>query len=339
MTLPSIAIIGGMYNPDLRVFEDSLDSVVKQRYRGRVVQYLLDGGSTNGAIGLAKRYKCRLFFFANDADEGGSRLFPVLSGINEDLILLMESDNILPDTDWLKRMVEPFSEPEVFSTFSLHNTFRCHDDILTKYFALLGSPDPTLYYLHKSDKVRMDQTQYDKGQILMETRAFFVVKFAPDDQPVMGDNGFMIRTRIFKSVVRKGHPFYHTDAYAQLLARGYDTVGVVKNAIIHVSRSNIIHQVKRRVEVKVHFTDAMRGRRTYLVFNPRSWKDRWNLMKYIVYTVTFIEPLWLSIRGYVLIQEPAWFLHPIMCWCMLIGYGWSEILMYIKKIRRVCISR
>lgn len=332
MRYPSIAIITGTLNPNISVFRRCLNAVKVQKYQGNVRHYILDGGSRKEVLRLARSYHCRVLLFKNDADEGGNRLYPGLSHVSEDLVLILESDNIMVGTHWLTDMVLPFQEKGVFTTYSIHNDFRKSDDVLTRYFALMGSPDPTLYYLNKSDKIRMDESRYDKGQILKETKKYFVVKFTPVTQPVMGDNGFMIRTNILRKVLYKDKPFYHTDAYRELLNMGYDTVGVVKNSIIHLSRPNILGQVIRRVEVKKHFTDKMKYKRIYHVYDPSSSKDRQNLWKFVFFSLTLVQPLWVSIRGFYKIHDVAWFLHPVMSLCMTFAYGLSEIQ---KKLREM----
>ena len=141
----------------------------------------------------------------------------------------------------------------------------------------------------------------------------------------------MIRTDVLRKVVRKNESYIHVDAFAQLLDEGYNTYGIVKNSITHVSRPNILDQVRRRVAVKRHFTDGKRGTRKYSVMDWQSRQDRWNLFKYVVFSLTFIEPFWVSIRGYAKIREPAWFLHPAMCLLMVVAYGWSEVVFQLKS--------
>jgi len=85
--------------------------------------------------------------------------------------------------------------------------------------------------------------------------------------------------------------------------------------------------------IKKYCTDEAKGKRVYLVFDPNSSKDRFNLFKYVIYSLTIIEPLMESIRGFLVIPDPAWFLHPLMCILMVFGYGWSEIERKLRIVR------
>lgn len=329
---PTITIFTGTYNPSLDIFRRSLESIKIQNYPGKIQHIVYDGGSTNSAVELARTYGCHVKIFRRSVDEGGSRLYSSLKEATGTLSVFIESDNILPDRDWLARIVEPFGVSRVFCTSSAYNSYEQDMDALTRYFALIGAPDPTLYYLQKSDKIPMIQKQYDKGEILVETSRYLVVRFDRSRLPTMGDNGTMIKTDVLRKVVRKDQTYIHLDAFMELLEMGYDTYGVVKNSIIHVSRPNILDQVKRRVAVKQYFTDEKRGKRTYHVMNWSSPRDRRNLFKYVLFSLTFIQPLFVSIRGYLKIREPAWFLHPITCFLMVVAYGWSEVKWRAKHV-------
>ena len=97
---------------------------------------------------------------------------------------------------------------------------------------------------------------------------------------------------------------------------------------------NLLSHVRRRVEVKELYYDGRRGRRSYLVYNPESRTDRINLIKYIAYSLTIVQPLLVSLRGYLHKPDVAWFLHPIMCFLMVVGYGWSEIEWQLRRLAK-----
>jgi hypothetical protein len=288
-------------------------------------------------VELANKYGCIVRIFTDDKKEGiiSNRIYQSLSLLTNDIVCIIGSDNIFPDNDFLRRLVEPFEDDDIFASYPMHNTYKKNMHILTRYTALLGSPDPTLFYLGKSDKVPMYQNAYDKGEIIEEKKGYYKVKFTKDSLPVVGDNGFAIRTDIYKHSFHPYKVYYHTDKYMDLLKKGINTYGVTKNAIIHTTKQSIWAYVKRRIEVKKHCTDEPIGKRTYLVYDPHSRKDRKNLFLFIVYSLTLVQPFALSIRGYMSITDPAWFLHPFMCILMVFGYGWSEIRRYINALRKM----
>lgn len=55
--LPSLSIVTNLYNPDLFVFQKSLESIKKQNYPKELIEHLtIDAGSNNGSLELARRF-------------------------------------------------------------------------------------------------------------------------------------------------------------------------------------------------------------------------------------------------------------------------------------------
>lgn len=331
---PSITIITCILNCHIPTFKLSLNSIKKQKYPKELIQHIvMDGGSTNKGPELARRYGCSIIIRKDLKDEVENRVGIAIKSTKGDLILMLQSDNILTSNDWLLRMAKPFiQDDKVFCTFSAYNSYHKNMSATTRYCALFGSPDPTLYYLNKTEKIRMDQAEYNKGGIIRETGDYCIVRFNRNNLPTLGDNGHMFLTRAIKKVVRDPKTFLHTDAFSELLALGYNTFGIVNNSIIHTQKSNIIDLIKRRIEAKEEFYDQNRGKRKYMVFNWDSYQDRINLTKYIIFSFTFIIPLIESVRGYARIRDRAWFLHPLISFAMVIAYAISEIKWLIKKL-------
>ncbi len=333
--LPTITIQTGTFNSDIPLLIKVLESIKRQDYPESLIEHtVFDKGSINGCVEVVKKYGCKVIMRIDELPD--KQQVSAALGIKMakgDLVLLLESDNILTSRDWLRRMVEPFIQnKKVFCTFSAYNGYEKDMSATTRYTALFGSPDPTLYYLNKTEKIRMDQKHYGKGEILKETDDYYIVKFNKENLPTLGDNGHMFLRKAMIKVVKDTDDYIHVDAFSKLLNYGYDTFGVAKNSIIHVQNPNLIDLIKRRVEIKKIFYDNKRGKRKYLVFNPNSTNDRINLIKYIIFSFTILEPLFESIRGYIKIRDKAWFLHPVMCFLMVTGYGLSEIERRIKDI-------
>lgn len=331
MHYPSVTIITATLNPDSSTFIRVLQAIKKQKYQGRIEHIILDGGTTNDALDIAKQYNCKILQFKNSRDEGGNRLYFGLEKAKGEIILILESDNIIPHSLWLRKMIKPFEEKKVFSTYPAYNSYTSDMSLLTKYTALFGAPEPTLYYLKKSDKLPRYQITYDKGTTLRKTKDFWIVKFTKKSLPTMGDNGFFVKKSVLQQFVKKNKTYIHVDVFTEMLTKGYDTYGVVKENIIHTTHANIFDLIKRRVAVKQNFYNERQGKRKYLVYDPNSLRDKMNLLKYIFFSITFVFPFFESLRGYLHIREKAWFLHPVMCFLMVISYSVSEIQWVFKK--------
>jgi len=286
----------------------------------------MDGGSTNDTITIAKKYGCKTYVLPALKDNSEGRKGLGIQKASHELILFLETDNIMVGNDWLIRMVEPFvKKRKVIAAYSMYNDYEKNMPALTRYCNLIGINDPTVWYLGKSEKMARFETSYTKGTICYDNSRYTVVTFDKDTLPTLGDNGHMVRRSVIARVNKKPEEFLHTDAFARLLLLGYDTYGVVKNSIIHYSGSNILHLYKRRTTFKAEFFNSNRRKRLYYVFDKNSRQDRKNLLLFILYSLTIVQPLWVSLRGYMVKPDGAWFLHPVVCFLATIAYGISEL--------------
>ena len=330
---PSVSIVTGTYNSNLIIFKRVLDALKSQTYTARIIEHIImDGGSTNGCIDIARKYGCHVFVRPDLMEKEQDRFSLGLKKAKGDLVLILESDNIPVGEDWLERLVEPIVRERVFCSYPMHNSYRQDMSLLTKYTALIGSPDPTLYYLHKSDKEPMTNDIYTKGMLIRKSSRYSIIRLKPNTMPTLGDNGILIKRKVLQDILRLRKSYIHVDAFHDIVSGGNNIVAVVHNSIVHVMGASILSHIKRRVGIKQVFTDERSAERTYHVMDWSSARDRCNLFQYIVFSVTFFQPLLVSIRGYLAIPEMAWFLHPFICVCMVFAYSRSEIVYRFKRL-------
>lgn len=334
MSLPSISIVTCTLNPDISTFEKALKMITLQTYPRNLIEHIvMDGGSVNGAIELAKKYHCDVIVRKDLMINAHVRSGLGIKKAKGKLIVSLQSDNILTSKNWLKEMVQPFLDnKKVFCTFSAYNDYKKNMSATTRYGALFGAADPVLYYMGKSDKMPLTQKKYNKGNIIGETPGYWLVKFNKENLPTLGDNGHMFLRSAINRVNRDPQNYVHPDIFAAMLDLGYNTCGIIKNSVFHIIPTSIFYYAKRRVYIKETYYDGWRGNRKYLVFNWQSSKDRLNLIKVTFFSLTFIFPLLESIKGYIKIRDRAWFLHPFACFVMVIAYGYSEVRYFCKHL-------
>lgn len=324
--LPKISIVTCCYNADLKIFKMSLDALEKQDYpKNKIEHIVMDGGSTNGAVEFARTYGCKVFSKPELLNRSLARMSIGIQKAKGDIILFLEPDNIMVGNKWLQEMVKPFQDKDIIGTFSKYNFAKKNMPALTRYSALIGANDPTLIYLGKSEKLMRFQKKYNLGITIYSNQEFTKVKFTKKDLPTLGDNGHMVRRKEIQSINKDPFKFLHTDAFLKLIEKGYNYFGVVNNEIIHHTGSSIIDYFRKRVRYKKLFYENKSYHQKYKVFDFNSKNDRRKIFLFILYTFTFIQPLYISIRGFLSYRDAAWFLHPLMCIMTVISYGFSEI--------------
>lgn len=159
---------------------------------------------------------------------------------------------------------------------------------------------------------------------------YYLVKFSDGLIPALGGNGAVMKRKLLlKEASADPDHFFHIDVNVDLIRKGYNNYGIIKDSIIHLTNNSVVPFLKRRkyyIE-KYHFEDM--SKRRFSVYEAP--KDTLNLIKYCFYSITFVKPLYDSIRGYRKIHDKAWFLHPVMCFVMLVIYGQATIKQSTRK--------
>ena len=177
-----------------------------------------------------------------------------------------------------------------------------------RYFALIGSIDPVGLYLNKADKLSYESEKWHRsGTVLSEDADKFIVRFTAQEFPTLGSNGFFARRKYLlkgKSAIRE---FFHIDTPYDLLQFHLDTYAVIKDTVIHDTIISLPSFLRKRINyMRLHYQDRKTERR-YKVYDPDRSDDVIHLLLFVLYSFTFIQPLFVAIRGYIKVRDVAWF--------------------------------
>lgn len=320
---PSISVILATYNSEDSI-EACLNSLFMQDYpKDKIELIIADGGSKDKTLSIISKYKHKFVKIPENKQEAEYNKGVALSYARNEIILFIDHDNVMPNENWLKKMVKPLIENEEISGVEvLRFAYRPTDNILDRYFALIGGVDPVPYYLGKDARLSY---AFDKYNLLGESQDkgdYFIVKFDKDKIPTLGANGAMLRRSLLKYAKADPENFFHIDINYDLIKKGFNTYAFVKDEIIHYKKTRFTDFIKflirRRKIMEKQYFESLKKRR-YAVF--MSSQDKAGLLKFIVYTVTFVKPFLDSLRGFIKVRDIAWFLHPFVCFSFLLVYG------------------
>ncbi|GFP35918.1 hypothetical protein HKBW3S43_01705, partial [Candidatus Hakubella thermalkaliphila] len=257
-----------------------------------------------------------------------------LFSANHDILVYIDSDNFLPDSNWLLRMVEPFLDDEkVIATQTLRYTYLREDKMLNRYFALFGVADPIPYYFGKQDRISWIEDEWNlPGTMMDENENYYTIEFDPDKFLTLGCNGFLIKRKILLRAKCSPESFFHTDVLHDLALMGFNRYGIVKNSIVHATGNTFIRSLRKRFVYMTQHSLNMESDRRFKIYEPRSFSDNLKLVRYIIFTLTFVKPLYDSVRGFLRIRDLAWFIHLPMCWGVLIAYTLAVLNNGIKSL-------
>lgn len=325
--LPTISVVTATYNSG-KILDRCLKAVREQDYPQDQIEIILgDGGSTDNTLEIAKKYRAKVIKIPEEKQHAEYNRGVAFNHAKGELVLILDHDNFLPYKTWLKDMVKPLLEnPKMVATESCYYDYNRQYKPMDRYFALFGTSEPLPFYLGKAD--RLSQTAktwinlgraYDKGD-------YYLVEFEKDPLkiPSIGTNGCLMRRKLVaeNADIR---PEYHypIDVMVDVIRKGYNQFGFVKNSIIHLTNlKGFWPFLKRRMMFaeKYHFQDH--SKRRYSVFMKG---DEWKLTKYVFYSLTLVKPTYDALKGFMKIPDIAWFVHPFMCLATSLIYGYMTI--------------
>lgn len=235
-----------------------------------------------------------------------------------DIFAMFCDDNILLKKDIFQIVSDLFTQFDFLTgVYSENYTCMLEDNMLNRYFSLMGFNDPVPAYFGKADRL----PYYKKDANVKMTVLLF-----KDDVPSLGDNCFFIR---------KDHllhadldHYYPMDVCLDMARKGFGTyVRVHDDWIWHkTTDGNLFNFLTKRYKYAKDLRIKRQDRR-WRVINRK--KDKLKLVSYIFNSLTLIQPLLISIKGYLKYPDLAWFLHPFVNLSFFIMYSglWLEFLL------------
>jgi glycosyltransferase involved in cell wall biosynthesis len=319
--LPFVSVVIPALNA-ARTLDECLASIRAQDYsHDRIEIIIADAGSTDGTLEIAREHDVETIT-DNPLKTGEAGKSAAIEKARGEIIALIDSDNILPDENWLRVMTAPFHDPEIIGSEPLEYTRRASDPALTRYFAMLGMNDPVCLFLGNYDR-HSDVTGQWTGLAVDESDegGYLKLCLSLDALPTIGANGFMIRRSVLEHVNWSPY-FFDIDVLAEAIHAGHRHVAKVKTGIVHLYCSTLrdfARKQDRRVRDFLHFSQERE--RSY----PWKQQSRAGILTFCLCTVLVIPLLIQMIRGASRRRDWAWLYHVPACWITLGVYGWNAI--------------
>lgn len=331
----SLSVVMATFN-SARTLDLALKAIANQEYLGSIEIIVADGGSTDETLAIAKQYRAIIVPVPKEKQGAEYNKGMAVAAAKNEVLVFLDHDNILPNKRWLTHMVQPLiDDKDIFGAGCLRFEPDPSMTSLDRYFALIGSPDPIPFFFNKSGHQSWLYSGFHlRGQLIDEKKNYYIVTLDPERLPALGGNGSVLRRSLIKKAKANPDDFFHIDIHVDLARKGYLKYAFVKETVKHLTNNNLIPFLARRryFIVKYHFEDH--SRRRYSVYEPQ--KDKWLLVGYIIYSATFVGPLYHAVLGFLKRPDPAWFIHPVMCFSMLIVYGIPTVR---EELRRVFLAK
>ncbi len=276
--LLSISIVIPTLNAE-RFLGDCLQSIANQNYPKNLVEVaIVDGGSTDSTLDIAKKFQARIIPNPQRAAEIGK-----LIGFRQsesDLFMYLDADITLPREDWLSLMIAPLlRDPEIVGTFTRFMVNQNHPALnrYLSYHELML--DPILRFL--CTPIRNTISSKEAG--------YDLCIFNSDTMVAAGIILYR-RDKVSLAISPSEDYWWDIDIPVRLSKIGQRKFGYVENAgLFHLTVDNMRQLIaKKRWMVKDSFLSHQGNREfSYL---PRSKRSALALIGWVV-SVNFVFPI------------------------------------------------
>ena len=315
-----------------RTIQKCLNYIKSQDYPNIDEVLLVDGGSTDNTLELAKKIglKNLKILKAGYKDNQEARRAIGIEKAKNEYIAMIDTDNYLLSKTWISDLVEPLvKHTDVIASQTLRYAAPKDAPLLNRYFGLLGGADPISYYLGKSDRLSFAKDTWDlRGDIVSENNKYYIIRFTPNTFPSVGANGILFKkSMLMESHWGKPENYFHTDVFVDIAKKyGSCKFAIVKNETYHDTAETLTTFFSKRTRYMSLHHHNLKATRRYFIFNPKNPSDVIKLGLCLLYAVTFIVPLFESIYGFIKKRDIAWFIHPYVTF--MITFAYAKVTIY-----------
>lgn len=298
-----------------------LESIKNQKYH-HIEIFVVDGGSSDNTLKIAKKYNC--IILKNPLKTAEAAKVVGVGHAQGKYIALIDSDNILPNNDWLKTMIEPLEhDSSLIGSEPWEFTYRPFAGFIERYSALIGANDPYAYVLGIYDRRNAITSKWTTYNLIQENLPGYLrVKLESAlPVPTIGANGTIFRTDFLKKNLNSDYLF-DVDIISQVLFDSQKPIyfAKVKIGIIHTYCESSISKFYRKQVRRLKDYYYYKKFRSFDYKNNFNQNPVYNLnlliknnLKFALYSFFIVPALVTSIKGYIRKHDLAWFFHPLAC--------------------------
>lgn len=298
--------------------EECLESIFSQDYpQDKIEVLLVDGGSTDNTLEIAKKFQVRIFDNPKRLADFGVKISA--RNATGDLLVIFAADNALVGKNWLSSVARLFLNDNNLCALWGRMISGASDYPVNKYYTLIQN-DPLSFFANKNLEDYVKRAQVEK----LEDKMAYTFQVDIKKPLIWGANGLVYRTEIVRDIILREDFIADNDVFQIMIESG-------NNKVAFIPRLNIYHHHVKNIKEWMskwqrdfvsHFLKHQDTRNMRWVFD-RNFKKKLTL--WIFYSgipvFSFLHSVYLMARD----RSIYWLYHPVINFVQLIIYSYSML--------------
>ena len=297
------------------LLDNCLASIARQTWpQNRLEIILADAHSTDSTREIARKYGALVVDDDGKNMEEGKRL--ALQHANGEFIVFVDADNEITHTDYIELAVKALAaNPQALGVESYYLPSPKMSSFCAYLTHLLHISDPIAWLMSVNPKLIAREGEVERWSLPGDSLSY-----------PLGANGFVFRRADLQSV-KADEKFQDTHVALFLMKKGKrEWLRIRGRGVHHYYIQTLWRFVQKRRRATVHFLRVQEEM-------PVNWmkeKPPVPLWLAAVYCVTFIGPLWHTVRGIIRDRDVHWLWHLPACPGSVLGNAWG-VLTYKRR--------
>lgn len=280
-----------------------LSSIFHQKFRGKLEVFIIDGGSTDRTIEIAKSFKVKVLNNSKKDAESGKLIG--LKNATSDYFMILDADMDFYGDDYLNKLLKPLKEDEqIVGAYGKYVSYLS-DSFLTRFVTLDPiQRDPLFRFLTVDPNKVLKEKR--KGYWLCE---YNLSKIVP--------HGFSLyrRKQLLDLKLDKRHKFMELDTIYIFVKNGLKYFAYVPNAQLHhLFLKDLKMLIDKRIRnLRMQFFNQQDVREfTWIDFNNKL--DILKIILWIIYANSLVLPTMVGILRMIKYKSLIALYEPIFVW-------------------------
>ncbi len=325
MKHPTLSIVVPVYNVEA-LLDRFLTSLAKQTMsKDQIEVLILDGGSTDRTLEIAKSYNVTVIHNPQKLAEPGVVLG--FQKANGELVMVLAVDNIFPKTTAIQDLIDVFKDKKIAGAFPKHDTAK-DDSIYSLYINTFTDPFTHFVYGNAANARTFNRVY----KTIQHTDSYDIYNFqSASGYPLIAlAQGFTVRKKYIRDRIHDA--FDDVLVIYDLIKKNKSIAYVHSVSLYHYTIQNFqdfVRKQRRAVENAFVRNNAGITKRTQFLTQGQK------LRRYLFfpYSFTIISPLIQSVIQTVETGNSIWLLHPYMVFLSAATLLTETVILKFKKLK------